>query len=176
MAPRDFNLVRSRFNLSSKRNVIFLRGSEMHSNLETSEIKSIILLRYLFLSKTTPLPLPGRATMIDLLGAISDKIYRDLYASGCGPGVLYGLPMVHEAKFHVNFPMRPILAAYSTPSYRLARYLVPLLTPFSLSKYCIAKSSSYSKQISELNLISGNSFMAFLDVESLYTNVSYQIR
>ena len=60
----------SRYTYSSKRNVIFLRDSEVHSNLETSEVKSIILLRDVFISKTiTPLPLSGRATMIDLFDA-----------------------------------------------------------------------------------------------------------
>ena len=44
-------------------------------------------------------------TKLKSLGTISDKIYRDLYASGCGPGILYGLPKVHKANFHVKFPL-----------------------------------------------------------------------
>ena len=110
-------------------------------------------------------------TKLKSLGTISDKNYRDLYASGCGPGILYGLPKIHKANFDVNFQMRPIFAAYSTPSYKLAKYLVPLLTPLSLSKYCITNSSSFSREICGLKFLSSNSFMASIDVESLYTNV-----
>ena len=59
----------------------------------------------------------------------------------------------------------------TTSSYKLAKYLVPLLTPLSLSKYCVTNSSSFSKEVCGLDLVTDNSFMASLDVESLYTNV-----
>ena len=58
---------------------------------------------------------------------ISDVTYIDLYCSGSSYGILYGLPKVHKE----GIPLRPILASYNTPSYKLAKYLVPLLQTFS---------------------------------------------
>ncbi len=51
---------------------------------------------------------------------ISDEIYSNLFVSGSSPGILYGLPKVHKPNFAINYQMRPIFAAYSTPSYQLA--------------------------------------------------------
>ena len=83
---------------------------------------------------------------------------------------LYGLPKVHEIIVDVDFHMHPSLAAYSTPSYSLAKFLAPLLTSFFLTKYCATNSSSFSKEICEYIHISGDSFLASPDIRSLYTN------
>ena len=106
------------------------------------------------------------------IGVISDKIYLDSYVSGCGgPGILYGIPQIHKANFHVDFPLHPVFAPYSSPFYNLAKYFVPLLTPFALSKYYVTNSSSFSKEICELNFASGDSFMILLNIENLHINV-----
>ena len=102
---------------------------------------------------------------------INDKSYQNLYASGSSPGILYGLPKIHKTNFSTEFQMRPIFAAYSTPTYKLAKFLVPLLTPFSLSQYCVKNSASFAKEICGLDFITRDSYMASLDIESLYTNV-----
>ena len=54
-------------------------------------------------------------------------------AIGCRPGIIYGLPKVHKANFHINFQLRPIYTAYPKPPLKLAKSLVPLLTPISLT-------------------------------------------
>ena len=54
-------------------------------------------------------------------GKITDSIYRHLYASGSSPGILYGLPKIHKP----DVPLRPILAAYNTAMYNLAKFLIP---------------------------------------------------
>ena len=47
---------------------------------------------------------------------------NNLYVTGYGPGILYGLPKVHKANFRDNFPFRPIFAAYKTAPYKLAKF------------------------------------------------------
>ena len=83
---------------------------------------------------------------------------------GSSYGVLYGLPKIHKP----NVPVRPILCSYNTPNYKLAKFLVPLLEPFSKNKYTVLNSEEFQKKIvcqdSDL-------FMVSLDVESLFTNI-----
>ena len=99
-------------------------------------------------------------------GKITDSIYRHLYASGSSPGILYGLPKIHKP----DVPLRPILAAYNTAMYNLAKFLIPLIEPFSTNDFTLKNSYQFYDQISSLNLPS-NSFMASFDISSLYTNV-----
>ena len=46
------------------------------------------------------------------LKVITEDEYRFLYVNGSSPSILYGLPKVHKP----NVPLRPILAAFKTPS------------------------------------------------------------
>ena len=69
-------------------------------------------------------------------GAISQFQYDQLHPVGSGPGLLYGLPKVHKQ----GNPLRPILAAYNTPSYNIAKFLVPLLEPLTKSPYTVTNS------------------------------------
>ena len=68
------------------------------------------------------------------------------------PGVLYGLPKVHKT----NCPARPILSAYN---YKLAKFFVPILQPYTVNEYVIKDSFS-------LELV-----MASFDVSTLFTNI-----
>ena len=62
--------------------------------------------------------------------AISESVYRELLSTGSTPGVLYGLPKVHKEKC----PARPILSAIGTYNYKLAKFLVPILKPFTCNE------------------------------------------
>ena len=53
-------------------------------------------------------------------GVISEDTYRDVCASGSGPGIIYGMLKLHKVNFFELLQMRPIFAAYITPSYKLA--------------------------------------------------------
>ena len=53
---------------------------------------------------------------------------KNVKASGTTPGIMYGLPKIHKE----NSPLRPVLAAYNTATYKLAQWLVDVLTPFSV--------------------------------------------
>ena len=98
---------------------------------------------------------------------INEHTYSSLYASGSSYGILYGLPKVHKE----GIPLRPILASYNTPSYKLAKYLVPLLQPFSENEFTLSNSTTFVKDIVAQDL---DLYMVSLDVESLFTNVPLQ--
>ena len=77
---------------------------------------------------------------------------------------MYGLPKVHKE----NVPLRPILAAYNCPNYRVAKFLVPLLSDLSINDYSLTRSSDFVQEILSQDV---NSFMVSFDVSSLFTNV-----
>ncbi|KAG1651055.1 hypothetical protein GQR58_027516 [Nymphon striatum] len=104
------------------------------------------------------------------LDLISNDSYRKLFASGTGPGILYGLPKIHKSNFSVNFPFRPIFAAYNTASYNIAKFLVPVLAPLTTNQFTIINSYSFSHEISDLKNAQSH-VMASFDVESLFTNI-----
>ena len=95
---------------------------------------------------------------------ISDQIYHTLYSTGSTFSTLYGLPKVHKA----NVPLRPILAAYNSPNYSIAKFLVPLLNDISCNQYSLKNSSKFIPEILEQNT---DTFMTSFDVKSLFTNV-----
>ena len=66
---------------------------------------------------------------------LHDSTYKEIYASGTSPGILYGLPKVHKK----DCPVRPILSACNTPAYNLAKFLVPVLNPITRNEYFICK-------------------------------------
>ena len=57
------------------------------------------------------------------IGIFTQDIISKLYVSGSNPGVLYGLPKIHKIDFKDKYQFRPILAAYNTPSFNLAKFL-----------------------------------------------------
>ena len=95
---------------------------------------------------------------------INDQTYHSLYSSGSAFSSLYGLPKVHKP----NAPLRPILAAYNSPNYSIAKFLVPLLSDISTNQYSLKNSSSFVPEILEQD---SNTFMTSFDVKSLFTNV-----
>jgi len=60
--------------------------------------------------------------------------YDSIRATGSLPGKLYGLPKIHKA----NVPLRPILSALTCHNYKLSKFLVPLLSPLTLSDFNIS--------------------------------------
>ena len=77
------------------------------------------------------------------LGIISMEQYNHLFSSSTGPGIMYGFPKIHKP----NTPLRPILAAYNTASYKLSKFLVPLLEPLTTNDYTVKNSSQFQRCI-----------------------------
>ena len=98
---------------------------------------------------------------------ISDEQFKKIAPTGSQPGILYGLPKIHKA----NVPLRPILSAIGTHSFNLAKFLVSLLHPISLSSYVIINSFSFIQELFSLDLNTDDLVMASFDVTSLFTNI-----
>ena len=106
------------------------------------------------------------------LSLLSDDIYKQLYVTGSGPGILYGAPKIHKLSFSTEFPFRPIFAAYNTASYKLAKFLVTALSPLTTNDYTIENSYSFVNSISQVN-IADKLYMVSFDAENLFTNIPF---
>ena len=102
----------------------------------------------------------------DIRSNIGDVNFRNLYTSGSRPGKLYGLPKVHKT----DNPLRPIISSIGTFNYNLAKFLVPMIAPFTKNEFTVENSNDFVEQLLKLDL-SGPAVMASIDVESLFTNV-----
>ena len=71
------------------------------------------------------------------MGNLDGDTYQKLYASGSGPGILYGKPKIHKTDFSQKFQFRPILAAYNQASYKISKFIVPIISHLT-SKRCIS--------------------------------------
>ena len=86
--------------------------------------------------------------------------------SSTGPGIMYGSPKIHKP----GTPLRPILAAYNTATYNLAKFLAQLLEPYTTNLYTTNNSYQFQKRIINLQHPPG-SVLASFDVTSLFTNI-----
>ena len=100
------------------------------------------------------------------LGMLSEEAYLSIHSSGSLPGILYGLPKIHK----IGNPLRPIFAACGTPAYKLAKFLVPILTPITRNEYTIINSYHFAQELNSLT-VPPNVYMTSFDVESLFTNI-----
>ena len=98
-------------------------------------------------------------------GKLSDDLKNSAHASGSQPGILYGLPKIHKE----GCPLRPIISAIGTHSYRLAKMLVPFLSEVTMNEYTLRDSFQFCELIQSLKKSGG--YMASFDVASLFTNI-----
>ena len=98
------------------------------------------------------------------MSLISSDTYQSLYSSGSSFSILYGLPKIHKP----NVPLKPILAAYNSPNFSIAKFLVPLLNSLAINEYTIPNSSNFVPDILNQN---SKFHMISFDVQSLFTNV-----
>ena len=83
---------------------------------------------------------------------------------------MYGLPMVHKD----GVPVRPIISAIGTYSYRLAKYLDEILKPLaSGNNRMLHDTFDFVNKVSQLD-IARDSYLVSFDVESLFTNIPTQ--
>lgn len=97
---------------------------------------------------------------------ITKSQYNDLYCSGTSLGTMYGLPKVHKH----GTPLRPILTTYSTPSYKLSKFIIPLLQPCISNAHTASNSYDFLQKLSTLDL-PAEPHMVSYDVTSLFTNI-----
>ena len=99
---------------------------------------------------------------------ISSEQYKDLSPSGSRPGIMYDLAKVHRIVANGLPSFRPILSAIGTPTYKLAKFLIPILEPLTTNEYTIKDSFTFAE---ELQSFHSKLVMASFDIESLYTNI-----
>ena len=87
------------------------------------------------------------------------------------PGIMHGSCKVHKKCVDGYPPFRPILSALQTPTYKLAKYLVPVLEPLTNNKYTVKDSLSFTTEIVEQD---SSNFMGSLDIDSLFTNITFE--
>ena len=101
-------------------------------------------------------------------GCISESKYRDLSPVGSKPGILYGCSKVHKKFSGRCPPFRPIISTIGTPAYKIAKFLVPLLSEFISNRFTVKDSFDFIKDIKEEN---PELYMTTWDIESLFTNI-----
>ena len=99
---------------------------------------------------------------------ITEVDSNQLYLCGSRPGILYGMAKVHKPVTDRCASFRPILSETNTPSYKLAKFLVPLLTPLTSNDYTIKDSFSFAEEVSSFDCAH---YMTSFDIESLFTNI-----
>ena len=101
-------------------------------------------------------------------GSLSTELYKKIKAVGSRPGILYGLCKVHKTINEVCPSFRPILSAIGTPSYKLAKFLVPKLSSVTFNEFTVKDSFAFAEEIVHQD---SKLFMGSLDVDSIFTNI-----
>jgi len=98
---------------------------------------------------------------------LSDLDYQRILPCGSRAGVMYGLPKIHKE----NCPLRPIISAVGTYNYKLAKFLVEILSPLIKdNEYILKDTFDFVNKVSNLNTNVDKVMLSF-DVESLFTNI-----
>ena len=88
----------------------------------------------------SPDPYGKESRLADALKNLSDKKeiftgpYHDLHPLGSRPEIMYGSAKVHKIVTDGLPSFRHILSAISTPTYKLAKFLVPMLEPLATNE------------------------------------------
>ena len=101
-------------------------------------------------------------------GSLATDQYKKIKAIGSRPGILCGLCKIHKAIIDVCPPFRPILSAIGTPSYKLAKSLVPKRSSITFNEFTVKDSFAFAEEIVHQD---GKLFIGSLDVDSLFTNI-----
>ena len=80
-------------------------------------------------------------------GSLTTDQYKKIKAIGSRPGILYGLCKVHKAIIDVCPPFRPIFSAIGSPSFKLARFLVPRLSSITFNEFIVKDSFAFAEEI-----------------------------
>ena len=99
---------------------------------------------------------------------ISEETRRHLKPVGTRLGIMHGSCKVHKKCVDGCPPFRPILSALQTPTYKLAKYLVPILEPLTNNKYTVKDSFNIVTETVEQD---SSNFMGSLDIDLLFTNI-----
>ena len=71
---------------------------------------------------------------------MSKEMHKSIKPVGTRPGTIYGICKVHKQEVDGCPPFRPILSVLQTPTYNLAKCLVPILDPLTKNEYTVKNS------------------------------------
>ena len=92
----------------------------------------------------------------------SEDESKSICSIGRCSGILYGFSKVHKIVIN-NIPkFHPILIAINTTVYKLAKFLIPILSPLTVNEYTAKDSFSFTKEVFNFD---HNHFMTGLYVE-----------
>ena len=98
----------------------------------------------------------------------SEQEYEQIYPRCSRPGILYGSPKVHNPVIEKCPKFRSVLSMIGTATYRLAKILVPILSPLTSKEFLVHNSFLFPGEVSNF---CPDHFKASLDVESLFTTI-----
>ena len=81
--------------------------------------------------------------------SLTDMLYEKISPVGCRSGILYGQAKVHKSVINNCPSFRPILDAINTPSYKLEKFLLAILSPLIINKYTVNDSFAFAKEITK---------------------------
>ena len=100
--------------------------------------------------------------------SISKETRRSTEPVGTRSSIMYRLCKVHKDIIDNCPPFLPILPAVNTPTYKLAKFIVPILISLTNNKYTLKDSFTFAEEIVEQD---SEFLMRSLDVDSLCTNI-----
>ena len=80
-------------------------------------------------------------------GTLSPERYKKIKVVGRRPGILYGLCTVRKVIADIYPSFRSILSAIGTPSYKLAKFLLPKISSMTFNEFTIKDSFACAKKI-----------------------------
>ena len=81
---------------------------------------------------------------------------------------MYGLCKIHKDIIDNCPPFRLVLSAIYAPTYKLAKFLVPILKSLTSNEYTVKDWFAFAEEIVEQD---SEYFMRSLDVDSLFINI-----
>ena len=87
------------------------------------------------------------------------------------PSIIYKLCKVHKDIIDNCPSSRPILSLINTATYKLAKFLVPILKSLTSNAYTVKHSLDFVEEIVDLG---SEFFMGSLDIDSPFTYVSFE--
>ena len=78
---------------------------------------------------------------------ISEKEFDSICPVGTTPGISYGNLKVHKTVVINTLKFRPMLSAINTPTYLLAKYLNPILSPFTTNEFTVKSSFDLAEEV-----------------------------
>ena len=99
--------------------------------------------------------------------ALDKQTYNRIRPCGSKPGVMYGLTKIHKT----GDPIRPIISSVGTYNYKVAKYLVEILTPLLDNNTTILKDTfDFVNKVSKIPVIDNQKIISF-HIVSLFTNI-----